>query len=153
HTFSYSPLYDDDGQRRSMLCVVTEETQRVISERRLTLLRELGANTTVPRTIDEASGKFVQTLEQNPADVPFALVYLLDPLQRKASLKGAVQVPENHAGRFAEIYLDDGSEQQWPILDALATGQPVIVSDLKSRFGEFSGGKYPESPQFAAVLS
>lgn len=153
HTFSYSPLYDDAGQRRSMLCVVTEETKRVIAERRLTLLRELGANTTAARTIDEACGKFVQTLEQNPADVPFALIYLLDPLQRKAVLKGAVQVPENHPGCFAEICLDDASEQQWPLVEALATGQPVVVSDLKSRFGEFCGGKYPESPQFAAVLS
>jgi PAS domain S-box-containing protein len=153
HTFSYSPLYEDTGQRRSMLCVVTEETQRVISERRLTLLRELAANTTVARTIDEACGKFVQTLEQNPADVPFALIYLLDPLQKKASLKGAVQVPENHSGRFAEICLDNGAEQQWPIVEALATGQPVIISNLESRFGKFSGGKYPVRPQFAAVLS
>ena len=35
HTFSYSPLHDDDGRDRGMLCVVTEETERVIGERRL----------------------------------------------------------------------------------------------------------------------
>src|ERR1700722_2978930 len=32
HTFSYSPLPDDDGSVAGMLCVVTEETQRVIGD-------------------------------------------------------------------------------------------------------------------------
>ena len=39
HTFSYSPLPDDDGRIGGMLCVVTEETERVIGERRLATLR------------------------------------------------------------------------------------------------------------------
>ena len=43
HTFSYSPLPDDDGSVAGMLCVVTEETQRVIGERRLDTLRDLGS--------------------------------------------------------------------------------------------------------------
>ena len=33
HTFSYSPLADDQGRTVGMLCVVTEETERVLSER------------------------------------------------------------------------------------------------------------------------
>jgi hypothetical protein len=41
HTFSYSPLTDDDGQINGMLCVVTEETDRVIGERRVALRRTL----------------------------------------------------------------------------------------------------------------
>ena len=43
HTFSYSPLSDDDGSTAGMLCVVVEETERVIGERRLATLRELAA--------------------------------------------------------------------------------------------------------------
>jgi hypothetical protein len=42
HTFSYSPVYDDDGLIAGMLCVVTEVTNRVVSERRLALLGALG---------------------------------------------------------------------------------------------------------------
>src|ERR1700710_2864268 len=34
HTFSYSPLRNDDGVVVGMLCVVTEETDKVIGERR-----------------------------------------------------------------------------------------------------------------------
>ena len=43
HTFSYSPLDDDQGVDPGHLCVVTEETERVIGERRLALLRDVAA--------------------------------------------------------------------------------------------------------------
>jgi PAS domain-containing protein len=43
HTFSYSPLSDDDGVVVGLFCVVSEETERVIGERRLSSLRELAA--------------------------------------------------------------------------------------------------------------
>ena len=45
HTFSYSPLRDDTGRIVGMLCVVSEDTQQVISERRMTTLRDLGSDT------------------------------------------------------------------------------------------------------------
>ena len=43
HTFSYCPLFSDDGSITGMLCVVVEETERVINERRLGTLRELAS--------------------------------------------------------------------------------------------------------------
>src|SRR5579875_2750835 len=43
HTFSYSPLADRHGQISGMLCVVTEETERVVAERRMDTLRAVGA--------------------------------------------------------------------------------------------------------------
>ena len=44
HTFSYSPLRDDDGAVVGMLCVVSEDTERVIGERRMATLRDLGSD-------------------------------------------------------------------------------------------------------------
>ena len=41
HTFSYSPLIGDGGEVEGLFCAVSEETDRVISERRLGALREL----------------------------------------------------------------------------------------------------------------
>ena len=45
HTFSYSPLRDEHGATAGMLCVVVEETDRVLGERRLGTLRELAEAT------------------------------------------------------------------------------------------------------------
>src|SRR5689334_20443857 len=46
HTFSYSPVPDDAGGVGGLLCVVTEDTERAIGERRLRTLRELATRTT-----------------------------------------------------------------------------------------------------------
>ena len=43
HTFSYSPVTDDSGTVCGNLCVVTEETERVLAERRMALLRDAAA--------------------------------------------------------------------------------------------------------------
>ena len=40
HTFSYSPAFDDAGEVRGLFCVVIEETERVIGERRVALQRD-----------------------------------------------------------------------------------------------------------------
>jgi hypothetical protein len=40
HTFSYSPLRDNEGQVVGMLCVVREDTEKVIGERRMATLRD-----------------------------------------------------------------------------------------------------------------
>ncbi len=53
HTFSYSPLRDDDGAVVGMLCVVSEETERVLGERRMATLRDLGSDLSVVRTEQE----------------------------------------------------------------------------------------------------
>ncbi|MFO1499832.1 MAG: ATP-binding protein [Verrucomicrobiota bacterium] len=152
HTFSYSPLYDDDGRRGGMLCVVTEETRRVISERRMALLRELGTNTTVARSVDDACARFAQTLTVHPSDVPFALVYLLDDSRGAASLKAAVAVPHDHPARFKEIRLGHPPGQGWPLAEALERNECVIVSELAERFGGFPSGASPNVSHSAVVL-
>ena len=43
HTFSYSPLAGDDGRIEGMLCVVSEDTEQVVSGRQLATLRDLSA--------------------------------------------------------------------------------------------------------------
>ena len=50
YTFSYSPIPDDDGRVGGIFCANTDDTQRVIGERQLALLRELAATTAEART-------------------------------------------------------------------------------------------------------
>src|ERR1700692_3988107 len=73
HTFSYSPLPHDDGSVAGMLCVVTEETQRVIGERRLDTLRDLGSALGAVRSEPEVMSAVAQSLARNDKDLPFSL--------------------------------------------------------------------------------
>ena len=87
HTFSYSPVPDDKGAIGGMLCVVTEDTERTIGERRLRTLRELSARTNEEtKSVEETCRITARILGANPYDVPFALLYLLDASDRQAHL-------------------------------------------------------------------
>ncbi|TDB97409.1 histidine kinase, partial [Micromonospora fluostatini] len=76
HTFSYSPLRDDDNALVGMLCVVSEDTERVVGERRMTTLRDLGSDPSVVRTEDETLAFAARQLGRNGLDLPFTAIYL-----------------------------------------------------------------------------
>src|ERR1700755_286340 len=71
HTFSYSPLRDDEGALVGMLCVVSEETERVIGARRMATLRDLGSDPSVVRTEQQMLTFASAQLARNLRDLPF----------------------------------------------------------------------------------
>jgi signal transduction histidine kinase len=78
HTFSYSPVPDDEGNVAGNLCVVTEGTERVIGERRLALLRDLAARLAQATTERAVFNAVKASLADAPRDIPFSLLYLFD---------------------------------------------------------------------------
>jgi hypothetical protein len=87
-TFSYSPLPDDSGKVAGIFCAVTETTGRVIGERRLRTLRDLGRTVITADTAEDACALAVTTLSSNPSDIPFALIYLVDEVAKKGPPRG-----------------------------------------------------------------
>ncbi|MDR7327348.1 MULTISPECIES: SpoIIE family protein phosphatase [Catenuloplanes] len=78
HTFSYSPLRDDAGAVVGMLCVVSEDTDRVIGERRMATLRDLGSDPSAIRSEEQVLAFACAQLGRNLRDLPFTLTYLFD---------------------------------------------------------------------------
>ena len=76
HSFSYSPLYDADGSVGGMLCVVSEETERVVNQRRLETLQDLGSALVGVSDHEGARAAIRAALNANRRDFPFALFYL-----------------------------------------------------------------------------
>jgi signal transduction histidine kinase len=75
HTFSYSPLIDDDGTVAGLFCAVSEETNRVITERRMETLRELAADLSAVGTTNAVLRAVERRLGANPCDLPFTLTF------------------------------------------------------------------------------
>ncbi len=69
HTFSYSPLSDDDGRRAGIFCVVTEETERIIGERRLSTLRELASRISGKNTREEVCSAIAESASRQTARI------------------------------------------------------------------------------------
>lgn len=76
HSFSYSPLYGADGAVEGLLCVVSEDTERVISERRIDMLRQLGMKIVGATDTQSVIDGAFSVLEFSRRDFPFALLYL-----------------------------------------------------------------------------
>ncbi len=78
HTFSYSPLIGDSGKVEGMFCAVTEDTMRVISERRLSALRELARGLAAADTQSAVVRSTGVALPTATRDLTFSALYLFD---------------------------------------------------------------------------
>jgi PAS domain S-box-containing protein len=149
HTFSYSPIYDDRNQIAGMLCVVTEVTERVIGERRLRVLRDLAAS---PRaeTTQEACKRLINVLAENPRDVAFASLYLLDQPQERLNLA-------QHFGGLPDLLVPaqiDLAERSggWPIAETMRSGAPQVVELPPSGPESIASPLWPDRVAQAMVL-
>lgn len=131
HTFSYSPLRDDDGRVVGFLCVVSEDTERVISERRMTTLRDLGSDPSVVPAESQMLTAAAGQLGRNLRDLPFTLTYLFDG-DGGARLAAASGLPAGHP--VAPEFLPADGSGVWPIGE-LARGESALV-----QLGDFPSG-------------
>lgn len=149
HTFSYSPLADEDGHVVGMLCVVSEDTDRVLSERRMATLRDLAAAVAASRTRDGVLAGVRQQLGANLRSVPFSLTYLFDE-RGVAHLVCTTGIETGAAGAPSKIKPGD-DETSWPI-SRMRAAQTTLVEDLATRFGPLPTGAWTQPPTRAAVV-
>ena len=149
HTFSYSPLTDDDGTIAGMLCVVSEESARVIGERRMATLRELGSDPTAIRSEAEAIALAGRHLAANLHSLPFTLTYIFDGDGGDAHLRGSSGIAPGHPAAPEVIRRDDPAPA-WPFAD-LVEGAPKLLP-LAGRFRELPTGAWREPPVNAMLV-
>ena len=157
HTFSYSPLADDAGANTGMLCVVAEVTERVIGERQLSVLRDVGTTLAAASTRAAVMKGLETCLASGARDVPFAVVFLSS--REGALQRVAVHDPAHHvASAMPDVDLEDPAA--WPLAQA-AQGAPVLV-DLDHLFADrlrqdrqqgVSPDQLPEAPRQALIVS
>lgn len=134
HTFSYSPLIGENGRVEGLFCAVSEETERVISERRLASLGGLAAGLASADSRQSVLGIAERQLGHNPHDLPFALIYLFDEngdAQLAAATgvaRGSALAPEHleaAAGLWPAEQIADGGDRLEVALDGLAADLPT----------------------------
>lgn len=148
HTFSYSPLPDDESRVAGMLCVVSEETERVIGDRRMALLRDLGA---VPATVGDEHA-FLQAaarqLARSNRSLPFTAAYLFDD-------HGAAQLVARTGFTTTHPLLPDrlgaSVSAPWPVA-ALLAGGSELIEDLPVRYERLPTGAWERPPQCALAV-
>ena len=150
-TYSYSPIPDDGGGVGGVFCACTEDTHRVLSQRRLRTLRALAEQATQAKSVHAACGVAAATMGGNPHDLPFALLYLLDGEGKRATVAGFTGLSPATPACPASVDLDD-PEAPWPFRQVAEGGKTVEVTGLPEKFGPLPGGAWPDSPKRAVVL-
>jgi PAS domain S-box-containing protein len=149
HTFSYSPLADNSGAVAGMLCVVSEDTEEVISRRRMGTLHDAGARSAAQLTEAETVSAVSRALESSPLDLPFHLLYLEDA-DGVARLAGRGGFTGSHAAAPATLDLD-AADAAWPRPGPVGN-LPLVVEGLRERFPGLPSGGWTTPPTRAAVL-
>jgi signal transduction histidine kinase len=151
HTFSYSPLADDQGRIAGMLSVVTEQTEGVIGERRLRTLRDLAAQLASANGQEAIFHSVARSLSANGKDLPFTLTYLFEDDGRTARLASATRIEAGHPAAPSAFAIGDEAAP-WPAAALHARATPILVEDLARRFPALPSGDWPRPPERALVV-
>jgi hypothetical protein len=150
HTFSYSPVYGDDNRVAGMLCVVTEVTERVISERRLQMLRNLATRSVGVESVDQVCRRQELVFEHNPHDPQFTGLYVFDEDHRTLDMgwrTGAIpQEMTPQRGTVEEL------NALWPLADVERSGNPALLGSFTTSRGDVPAALWPDSVKRVMVL-
>lgn len=103
----YSPIIDESGKPAGVLAIVVETTRRVIGERRLRTLREVGLRTASAESVEAVCQAALQAMaSENRTDLPYALLFLLNG-KEKARLVASYGIEPREEAR--ELDLRDGN--------------------------------------------
>ena len=149
HTFSYSPLTDDEGRTQGHLCVVTEETERVIGERRLALLRDVAAAIARTNTEDELLSEIQATLAGNDRDLPFWLIYLMERGSTRVYRAAGASLDATQPAGVSTFDVTDPAAP-WPAECALELGSALM--DLDASFDPCRRARGNAPPAQALVV-
>jgi PAS domain S-box-containing protein len=149
HTFSYSPLADDGGEVVGILCVVMEETDRIIGDRRLLSLRELASDISGKNTPADVLGAAERQLRTNRKDLPCTLLYLFDK-EGIAALAASTGVDAGDP--IAPATVDpSAADPLWPAREVLLRPTAPMILDLDQRFDRIPTGEWDKPPRQAVV--
>ena len=156
-TIACSPVPDEmvPGGIGGVMASVHEITGQVVGERRVVLLRDLGAQPAeAAKTAEEACAIAAETLAAHSKDIPFALLYLIALDRKTARLAGAAGVAIGEWASPATLSLEgnEASDLPWPIAEVMHSEAMETVTDLSSRLsGQVPPGPWADPPHTAVV--
>ena len=158
-TIAYSPVPDETVPSGigGVLATVHEISEKVVAERRVVALRDLGARSAGAKSVAEACQISAEILAQHPKDLPFALLYLIEPDQHQARLAATAGVKQGAALSPLVIQLNAGAKsserRSWPLTEVAQAGTMQMVEHLAARFGAEAvpQGPWLDAPHTAVV--
>jgi two-component sensor histidine kinase len=150
-TYSHSPLKDGNGVVAGALTTVIETTPRVLSERRMRVLRDL-SNATInaakkSRSVKGTCRTLIDLLGTDNPDVPFAVQYLAIEGER-AELIACKNIRQ---GIFP-ITIASGVPDVWGLGRVLSERKTLVIEHSPAMSPPLPGGVWPEPTKQLVAL-
>ena len=145
-TIAFSPVPDPTAPRGigGVLATVHEITTKVIGQRRVAILSELGPRVTETQTPEQVCAMAAQILVKHIKDLPFVLMYLLEPDASHLRRLCDIGVAAGWAGP-ARISLDSvQASTPWPLAEVIQTENAQIMEGVSPVLETPPQGSRPE---------
>lgn len=150
YTFSYTPIPGDAGSTAGMICANTDDTDRIISERQLRTLTQLGKALTDSKSNEEVIRQTIDTIKENQYDFPFALFYSIQDDQ--AILSRATDLGDTYDVIPKSIDLEAANEISLLLKQAITERKLQVFEELVTKLGAMPKGAWEVSPDKAIIL-
>lgn len=130
---SCSPIFDAGGRVAGVLHQVTEITDQVLGERRLRVIQSITDRLVGVKSVEAAFTETVNTLKRHKLELPFVLIYVVDPSEDKARLCAASGLESAGDDVRASLIDLQNNASIWPVDQVLASGETMEVADLSGR--------------------
>ena len=150
YTYSYSPLLTETGEVEGVFTVINETTKRILIERRLAISTQLAAQAGAAQTGEALYQKIAATLSQNPADLPFAALYRLNPAKSQAIL--CARTPADIKDLPLPDLINFDHADPWQFETAIHTRSALTVNNLFTRVEAVPSGPFDLPVNKARVL-
>ena len=149
YTFSYTPIPGDNGDTAGMICANTDDTDRIISERQLKTLTQLGKKLTYSKSNEDVIRTAIDTVKENPYDFPFACFYIV--VDGIAILSDCTaDITGMHLPR--EIDLEGNDRLGLLMKTALTNKQPEVLENAGDHLGRLPQGAWSIPPTNVIIL-
>ena len=150
-TFSFSPIHSPSGNVGGVVCSCVETTSRVIAQRRLSALRDLGASAAAFQPVEAACDNAAKILFENSRDICFCTIYLIEGNGERAKLMAALGV--DRGTELTPLSIEFvGKSAIWPPAEVCSGIRTELMWELTDREGRPVVDAVRGVPEIALVL-
>ncbi|MGN6402649.1 MAG: ATP-binding response regulator, partial [Flavisolibacter sp.] len=150
YTFSYTPIPDDNGGTAGMICANTDDTERIISDRQLRTLTQLGKKLANVQSNKEIFDNTIASVKENPQDFPFAILYQLN--ENTARFISATEMGEAIKHFPQQIDLNKEDEISRLFSKAALERKQQVLQTPQVTFGNLPKGAWEAQSDKAIIL-
>jgi signal transduction histidine kinase len=143
---SYDPIRDESGRVAGVFCIVSETTGRVVGERRMRLLHDLGGIAQQASSVADVFTTATTVLARYPEDLPFVLFYAQAGDGAAVELVSASGVEAGDPVAPTQLAAHTGPP--WQLVPSLE----IFETDALARIGPLRAGTWPEPIRQVAVV-